>query len=114
MAVVYIMCGTTNKNRREQDNRTDGVENNPCFTEATLFDRVLDNPPVTKSHNQRKRIQNRTSQKPPRETKFRNQERAKYTQLHRFESRRDNLQFATFTTIQKAKRMKIKRRGRRN
>lgn len=75
MAVVYIMCGTTNKNRREQDNRTDGVENDPCFTDATLLDRVLDNPPVTKSHNQKKRIQNRTSQKPPRETKFRNQER---------------------------------------
>jgi hypothetical protein len=65
MAVVYIMCGTTNKNRREQDNTTDGVEKDPCFTEATLLDRLLDNPPVTKSHNQKKRIQNKTSQKPP-------------------------------------------------
>lgn len=70
MAVVYIMCGTTNTNRREQDNRTDGVENDPCFTEATLLDRVLDNPPVTKSDNQKKRIQNRTSQKPAKRSQI--------------------------------------------
>jgi hypothetical protein len=51
MAVLYVMCGTTNKNRGEQD----GVENDPCFTAATLLDRVLDNPPATKSHNQKRK-----------------------------------------------------------
>jgi len=57
----WLFCGTTNKNRGEQGNRRDGVENDPCFTAATLLDRALDNPPVTKSHNQKKRIQNRPS-----------------------------------------------------